>query len=133
MEVRGKALRCASWHCREMRRLIARSRDRLVFSKAILKKYLKETIVRGPSQHLPWRAKPKHVALYGLPTAETPEIHARNQRLLAGHTPRRKTVRTRSHSRGVLGWTSMSATGRGAGEHQAQARYGCVNDRFLLP
>lgn len=45
------------------------SRDRLTFSKTILKKYLREAVVRDSTVASPWIVKPALAQRYGIPTA----------------------------------------------------------------
>jgi hypothetical protein len=45
------------------------SRDRLTFSKTILKKYLREAVVRESTVASPWIVKPALAKRYGIPTA----------------------------------------------------------------
>lgn len=55
------------------------SRDRLLWSKALLKKYLREATTREPYIGAPWMIKPKPAKKYGLALELTPELQKQKE------------------------------------------------------
>lgn len=67
-------------------------RDRLMWNKALLRKYLKETLFRDPAVGAPWQVKPKWVEEYGIPTQVSQATLKRSADLRDDLLHRRKKV-----------------------------------------
>jgi hypothetical protein len=61
------------------RRADSLTRDRLSFSKTILKKYLKECVVRDASIGSPWVVKPLLAEKFGIPTSMSEDVEEKNR------------------------------------------------------
>lgn len=68
------------------------NRDRLCFSKSILKRYLKECVTRDPSVGSPWLVKPRLAQQFGLPLNQSADVAARNKDIRDGALAKRKKV-----------------------------------------
>lgn len=66
------------------------SRDRLTFSKTILKKYLKDSLDRDPSLASPWTVKPSLCVKYGIPLTPDDELQADLTKKKTGAINKRK-------------------------------------------
>ncbi|KAM0750856.1 hypothetical protein T439DRAFT_288911 [Meredithblackwellia eburnea MCA 4105] len=77
MEVKGKQL----------------SRDRLSFSKSILKRYIRECVQRDAAIASPWTVKPSIAAQFGIPQAQDPDVVERNREIREGKLAKRRKRR----------------------------------------
>lgn len=66
------------------------SRDRLSFSKTILKKYIKECVVRDASIGSPWIVRHVLAQRYGIPTSPPAEVVRKNELIKEGKLNRRR-------------------------------------------
>lgn len=51
-----------------------RSRDRINFSRAMLKRFIRDCVVREAAVYSPWTVKPAVAARYGIPTEMSEEV-----------------------------------------------------------
>ncbi|CAO1613341.1 unnamed protein product [Sympodiomycopsis kandeliae] len=68
------------------------SRDRLTFSKSILKKYLRECVVRDPAVASPWVVRHGLAIRYGISIAPSQETVAKNNVIKEGKLSKRKKL-----------------------------------------
>ncbi|GAA6041452.1 hypothetical protein JCM8097_001884, partial [Rhodosporidiobolus ruineniae] len=69
------------------------SRDRLAFSKSILKRYMRECLMRDPAIGSPWMVKPSIARAFGIPTSQSGDEEERNRQMKeAKLAKRRKTL-----------------------------------------
>ncbi|SNX87594.1 related to ITC1 - subunit of Isw2 chromatin remodelling complex [Melanopsichium pennsylvanicum] len=66
------------------------SRDRLAFSKTILRKYLRDCIIRAANIGAEWRVKEWLAVKYGIPLEPSDEITSRNEELKDAKLSKRK-------------------------------------------
>lgn len=91
MEVKGKSL---SYVLPSRMGLADRvSRDRLSFSKSILKRYIRECVQRDALIASPWIVKPHIAEALGISTEQDPEMERRNQEIREGKLAKRRKVR----------------------------------------
>lgn len=69
------------------------SRDRLAFSKSILKRYIRECVQRDAIIASPWIVKPSIAATFGIPTSQSEEMEERNKVIRDGKLAKRRKVR----------------------------------------
>ncbi|WWC67890.1 uncharacterized protein I206_101808 [Kwoniella pini CBS 10737] len=69
------------------------SRDRINFSRAMLKRFIRDCVVRDPAVYSPWLVKPSVAARYGLPTEMSEEIRQGIQRYKEKQMDKRKRER----------------------------------------
>lgn len=69
------------------------SRDRLTFSKTILRKYIRECVVRDPSVGSPWIVRHLLAQKYGIPISPSEEVIRKNNVIKEGKLLKRKKVR----------------------------------------
>ena len=69
-------------------------RDRLMWNKALLRKYLKETLYRDPAVGSPWQVRPRWVEEYSISTQVSEAALKRSADLRDDMLHRRKKVRT---------------------------------------
>ncbi|GAA5922875.1 hypothetical protein JCM1841_003769 [Sporobolomyces salmonicolor] len=74
MEVKAKAL----------------SRDRLAFSKSILKRYIRECVQRDASIGAPWVVKPSIAKAFGIETQQNEDVEQRNKAIREGKLAKRR-------------------------------------------
>ncbi|KWU45025.1 hypothetical protein RHOSPDRAFT_16896 [Rhodotorula sp. JG-1b] len=55
------------------------SRDRLTFSKSIMKRYLRECLVRDAAIGSPWTVKPSIARMFGIPERQSDTVEERNR------------------------------------------------------
>ncbi|GAA5988815.1 hypothetical protein JCM10908_006182 [Rhodotorula pacifica] len=55
------------------------SRDRLTFSKSIMKRYLRECLIRDAAVGSPWTVKPSIARMFGIPERQSDTIEERNR------------------------------------------------------
>lgn len=68
------------------------SRDRLAFSKSILKRYIRECVSRDSAVGSPWIVKPSIAASFSIPTSQPDEVAEKNKQAKeAKLAKRRKT------------------------------------------
>ncbi|KAH8120133.1 ATP-utilizing chromatin assembly and remodelling N-terminal-domain-containing protein [Phellopilus nigrolimitatus] len=70
----------------------AMSRDRLVFSKSLLRRFLRECVDRDSSLASPWTVKPAIAQRFGVPTDMPEEIRAGVEKVRKGEIDKRKKV-----------------------------------------
>ena len=80
-------------------------RDRLMWNKALVKKYLKETLYRDPAVGSPWQVRPKWVEEYNVPTQVPAETLKRSADLRDDLLHRRKKVSRLAATLQKLDWT----------------------------
>ncbi|KAI5122593.1 hypothetical protein M0805_004808 [Coniferiporia weirii] len=68
------------------------SRDRLVFSKSLLRRFLRECLDRDSSLASPWTVKPAIAQRFGVPTEMPEEIRAGVEKVRKGEIDKRKKV-----------------------------------------
>ncbi|GAA5864183.1 hypothetical protein JCM8547_001283 [Rhodosporidiobolus lusitaniae] len=69
------------------------SRDRLAFSKSIMKRYMRECLMRDPSIGAPWMVKPSIARAFSIPTVQSEREEERNKAAKEGKlAKRRKTA-----------------------------------------
>lgn len=68
------------------------SRDRLMFSKTILRKFLRDSLTRSTAVGAPWRVKPNIAKLYDIPEELTIDTKARNDEIRKSKLDERKKV-----------------------------------------
>ncbi|TIB83123.1 hypothetical protein E3Q06_03062 [Wallemia mellicola] len=68
------------------------SRDRLMFSKTILRKFLRDSLTRSTAVGAPWRVKPNIAKLYDIPEELTIDMKARNDEIRKSKLDERKKV-----------------------------------------
>lgn len=70
----------------------ASSRDRLAFSKSILKRYIRECVQRDALIASPWIVKPAIALAFGIPQHQSEESEARNKQIREGKLAKRRKV-----------------------------------------
>lgn len=66
------------------------SRDRISFSKSILKKYLKECVMRDASIGSPWVVRPILAEVFGIPTQASNDVEEKNRLIKEGKLSKRR-------------------------------------------
>lgn len=66
------------------------SRDRLTFSKSILKRYMRECVQREPIIAAPWVVKPAIAAIFGISGEQSEEAEAKNREIREGKLAKRR-------------------------------------------
>ena len=66
------------------------SRDRLTFSKSILKRYMRECVQREPIIAAPWVVKPAIAAIFGISCEQSEEAEAKNREIRQGKLAKRR-------------------------------------------
>ncbi|GAA5936072.1 uncharacterized protein JCM15063_002698 [Sporobolomyces koalae] len=66
------------------------SRDRLSFSKSILKRYMRECVQRDASIAAPWTVKPSIARAFGIETQQSEDIESKNKEIKEGKLARRR-------------------------------------------
>ena len=69
------------------------SRDRLAFSKSILKRYLRDSLSRDSNIAAPWFVKPRLAAAFGISNALSADDEERHRRIRDGQLAKRRKVR----------------------------------------
>ncbi|WWC59314.1 uncharacterized protein I303_101865 [Kwoniella dejecticola CBS 10117] len=69
------------------------SRDRINFSRAMLKRFIRDCVVRDAAVYSPWLVKPSVAGRYGIPTEMTDEIRQGIQRYKEKQMDKRKRER----------------------------------------
>lgn len=69
-----------------------RSRDRLVFSKSLLRRFLRDCLDRDSSLASPWTVKPSIAYKYGVPSDMPETVREGVERLRQGEIDKRKRV-----------------------------------------
>ena len=67
-------------------------RDRLVFSKSLLRRFLRECLDRESSLASPWIVKPALAKRYNIPTEMPENIKAKNDKMRKAEIDKRKKV-----------------------------------------
>ncbi|GAA5891482.1 hypothetical protein JCM6882_004486 [Rhodosporidiobolus microsporus] len=82
----------------------ALSRDRLAFSKSILKRYLRECLIRDPAIGSPWMVKPSIARAFSIPLMQSEGELERNAKAKEGKlAKRRKTIGGEEGEEGAAG------------------------------
>jgi bromodomain adjacent to zinc finger domain protein 1A len=68
------------------------SRDRLAFSKSILKRYIRECVQRDALIASPWIVKPLIAVAFGIPTHQSEEVEEKNKQIREGKLAKRRKV-----------------------------------------
>lgn len=71
-----------------------RSRDRLAFSKSILKRYIRECVQRDAAIASPWVVKPTIALQFNIPQRQSAAGEARNKEIREGKLTKRRKVRS---------------------------------------
>jgi bromodomain adjacent to zinc finger domain protein 1A len=69
------------------------SRDRINFSRAMLKRFIRDCVDRDPAVYSPWIVKPQLAARYGIPTEMSDEIREEIESFRERQMDRRKRER----------------------------------------
>ena len=88
------------------------SRDRLAFSKTILRKYIRTCVVRDASIGAPWVVKHVIAHRYGIPINPSDEIRAKNSDIKEAKLARKRKIRPEEEAEGVSS-PSTSAAAKG--------------------
>lgn len=92
------------------------SRDRLTFSKSIMKRYLRECLIRDAAIGSPWTVKPSIARMFGIPERQSDTVEERNREAKeAKLAKRRKTNPDGSEASSSQGPTKRRKTGERAG------------------
>ena len=68
------------------------SRDRLVFSKSLLRRFLRECLDRDSSLASPWTVKPSIASRYGVPVDMPAHVKAGVERVRQGEIDKRRKI-----------------------------------------
>ncbi|GAA6062122.1 hypothetical protein JCM10212_000876 [Sporobolomyces blumeae] len=68
------------------------SRDRLTFSKSILKRYMRECVQRDASIAAPWIVKPSIAAAFGIASQQTEDVEAKNKEIREDKLAKRRKM-----------------------------------------
>ncbi|KAG0660947.1 hypothetical protein C6P46_004220 [Rhodotorula mucilaginosa] len=91
------------------------SRDRLTFSKSIMKRYLRECLVRDAAIGSPWTVKPSIARMFGIPERQSDTVEERNREAKeAKLAKRRKPNPDGSEASSTQGPTKRRKTADGA-------------------
>lgn len=100
MEKKPSTMRCVSTHfslfflSMTNSLLSTPSRDRLTFSKSILKRYIRECVQRESPVGSPWVVKPVIAAAFGISTYQSEEDRAKDQVHRDSKLAKRRKVRS---------------------------------------
>ena len=92
----------------DVKSLLRCSRDRLNFSRTLLKRFIRDCVTRESAVYSPWLVKPSFANRYGIPTEMTPEIRDGIARYRERQMDKRK--RDRDERLGVGQGSEMGGT-----------------------
>lgn len=99
MEVKHKMLSYVRSHCiysslsnADSANWVLSRRDRLSFSKSILKRYMRECVQREASSAAPWVVKPSIAKAFGIETRQSDDVESQNKEIKDGKLAKRKKV-----------------------------------------
>lgn len=79
-------------HCSRLTALSLSSRDRLTFSKSILRRFIRDCVDRAPAVASPWTVKPAIAERYGVDTVMPEETRRGVESIKKGEIDKRKKV-----------------------------------------
>ncbi|PWN37330.1 uncharacterized protein FA14DRAFT_159430 [Meira miltonrushii] len=84
------------------RRADTLTRDRSTFSKTMLRKYLKDCVIRDPSIGSPWVVKPILAEKYGIPQQASEDIEEKNRLIKEGKLSKRRKYLEEENADGTV-------------------------------